>query len=73
MELLKIVEADELLDWPDSQTYGLFPSIWANPDLFLFIFVLFNHKIFRKKLGFSGIFGGEGEHADHLTTATAQI
>ena len=49
---------------------------WANPGLFLFIFVLFKHNIIEKTLGFSGIrtriVGVEGEHADHLTTTTAQ-
>ena len=48
---------------------------WANPGLFLFIFVLFKHNIIEKTLGFSGIriwiVGVEGEHADHLTTTTA--
>ena len=48
---------------------------WANPGLFLFIFVLFKHNTIEKTLGFSGIrtriVGVEGEHADHLTTTTA--
>ena len=50
---------------------------WANPGFFLFIFVLFKHNIIEKTLGFSGIrtriVGVEGEHADHLTTTTAQL
>ena len=45
---------------------------WANPGLFLFIFVLFEHKFYRKTVDVSGIqtrnVRVEGEHADHLTT-----
>ena len=45
--------------------------------LFLFIFVLFKHNLYRKTVGVSGIrtriVGVEGEHADHLTTTTALI
>ena len=48
---------------------------WANPGLFLFIFVLFKHKLYKKTVGFSGIqtriVRVEGEHADHLTTTAA--
>ena len=48
---------------------------WANPGLFLFIFILFKHKFTNKTLGFSRIrsriVGYEGEHDDHLTTTTA--
>ena len=48
---------------------------WANPCLFLFIFVLFKHKFYRKNVGISviqtRIFRYEGKHADHLTTTTA--
>ena len=44
---------------------------------FLFIFVLFKHNLYRKTVGVSGIrtriIGVEGEHADHLTTTTAQV
>ena len=47
-----------------------------SPATFLFIFVLFNHKFYRKNVGVSGnrtrIVGAEGEHADHLTTTTAK-
>ena len=43
---------------------------------FLLIFVLFKHKSYRKNWDFGGIqtriVGGEGKHADHLTTTTAQ-
>ena len=50
---------------------------WANHGLFLFIFILFKHKFYRKTVGVSGIrteiIGVEGEHADHLTTTTAQV
>ena len=46
----------------------------ANASLFLFILVLFKHKIYRKTVGFSGIWtwivGVEGKYADHLTTTT---
>ena len=39
------------------------------PGLFLFVFVLFKHKVCRKTVGFRGIrtriIGVEGEHADH--------
>ena len=46
------------------------------PASFLFIFVLFKHNYSEKIVGFSGIqtriVGVEGEHADHLTTTTAQ-
>ena len=49
---------------------------WAYSSLFLFIFVHFKHKLYRKTIGFSGIqtriVGVEGEHADLLTTTTAQ-
>ena len=42
---------------------------WANPGLFLFIFVLFNNNFTEKIVDFSGnrtrIVGVEGEHADH--------
>ena len=48
----------------------------ANPGLFLFIFVLFEHNFYRNTVGFSGIrtrfVGVEGEYADPLTTTTAQ-
>ena len=46
----------------------------GQPRPLLFIFVLFNHKFYRKTEGFSTIqtrIAGEGEHADHLTTTTA--
>ena len=50
---------------------------WANPGLFLFICVLSKHKFSEKTLGFSGIrtriVRVEGEHADHLTTTTANL
>ena len=43
----------------------------------MFIFVLFKHNLYRKTVGISGIrtriVGVEGEHADHLTTTTAQV
>ena len=46
----------------------------AIPGLFLFIFVLFKHKFYRKIVGVSEfqtrIVGEEEEHADHLTTTT---
>ena len=46
----------------------------AKHGLFLFIFVLFKHKFYRKTVGFSGIQTRNvkvvGEHADHLTTTT---
>ena len=49
---------------------------WANPGLFLFIFILFKHKFYRKTVGFSRIrtqiIRVECEHADHLATTTAQ-
>ena len=50
---------------------------WANPASFCF-FVLLKHKFYRKKtVVVSGIrtriVGVEGEHADHLTTTTAQV
>ena len=55
----------------------LFFKKWAYPGLFLFIFVLFKHKFYRKTVGVSGIrtriVGVEGKHADHLTTTTAQV
>ena len=42
------------------------------PGLFFFIFVLFNHKYYRKTVGVSKIrtriVRAAGEHADHLTT-----
>ena len=48
---------------------------WANPGLFLFIFVLFKHKLYKKTVGFSsGIrtrIIREGEHANHLIATTA--
>ena len=48
---------------------------WANHGLFLFIFVLFKLKLYRKTVGFNGIrtriVGVEGKHPDHLTTTTA--
>ena len=48
---------------------------WANPGPFLFVFVLFKHKFYRKTACFSRIrtriVRVEGEHADHLTTTTA--
>ena len=74
-----------LLMLPDStaEVFGwnrlnvCFLKKWANPGLFLFIFVLFKHNIIEKTLGFSGIrtriVGVEGKHADHLTTTTAQL
>ena len=44
---------------------------------FLFIFVLFKHKFYRKTVDVSGIrtliIGVEGEHADHLITTTAPL
>ena len=50
--------------------------IITNPELFSFIFGLFKYKSWRKIVGISGIWtrihGVEGEHADHLTTTTAQ-
>ena len=49
---------------------------WANPGFFLFIFILFKHKFYRKNVGFSlirtRIVRVEGELADHLTNTTAQ-
>ena len=46
------------------------------PASFLLIFVLFKHKFYRKTVDVSGIqirnIRVEGEHADHLTTTTAQ-
>ena len=43
--------------------------------LFLLIFVLFKYELYRKNCGFSRfrtqIVRVEGEHADHLTTTTA--
>ena len=49
---------------------------WANPGLFLFIFILFKHNFTEKTVGFTGIrtriVEVEGEQADHLTTTTAQ-
>ena len=45
------------------------------PASFLFIFVLFQHNLYRKTVIVSGIrtliVVVEGEHADHLTTTTA--
>ena len=45
---------------------------WTNSGLFLFIFVLFKPKFYRKTLDASGIrtriVRVEGNHADHLTT-----
>ena len=50
--------------------------LWANPASFLFVFVLFKHKFYRKTVDVSGIgariVGVEGEHADHLTTTTPE-
>ena len=50
---------------------------WANHGLFLFIFVLFKHKFYRKAVDISGIrtriVGVEGEHAEYLTTTTAPL
>ena len=47
----------------------------TNPGLYLFIFILFKCKFYRKTVGFSGvrsrIVGIEGKHADHLTTITS--
>ena len=44
---------------------------WANPGLFLFIFVFSNTNLTVKTVGFSRIrtriVGVEGKHADHLT------
>ena len=55
---------------------SFFKKKWANPASFLFIFVLFKNNLYRKTVGVSGIrtriVGVEGEHADHLTTTTAQ-
>ena len=49
---------------------------WAHLGLFLFVFDLFKHKLYRKSVGVRGIrtriLRIEGEHADHLTTTTAQ-
>ena len=49
---------------------------WAIPGLFLFIFVLFKHKFYRKYVLSreiqTQIIAVEGEHANHLTTTTAQ-
>ena len=46
----------------------------GQPHLFLYIFVLFKQKFYRKIVDVSGIWtwimGVEGEHADHLTTTT---
>ena len=57
--------------------FFFFKKKWANPGLFLFIFVLFKHNIIEKTLDFSGIrtriIGVVGEHADHLTTTTAHL
>ena len=54
----------------------MFLKKWANHGLFLIIFVLFKHKFFRKTVGVNRIrtriIGVEGEHADHLTTTSAQ-
>ena len=42
---------------------------WANLGLFLFIFVRFKHKLYRKTVSLSGIqtriVGVEGEHTEH--------
>ena len=50
---------------------------WANPGLFFVYFRFFKHNNTEKTVGFSGIrtriVGVEGEHADHLTTTTAQV
>ena len=49
---------------------------WAYHGIILFIFVLFEHKFYKKTEGISRIrtpiVGVEGEHADHLTTTKAQ-
>ena len=59
------------------QCYYLFLVKQLNPGLFLFIFVLFNHKFYRKTVDVSvigtRIIGVEGEHADDLTTTTAKV
>ena len=51
------------------ETRLIFFKNWANPGLFLFIFVLFNNNFTEKIVDFSGnrtrIVGVEGEHADH--------
>ena len=48
---------------------GSFFKNWANPGLFLFIFIIFNNNFTEKIVDFSGnrtrIVGVEGEHADH--------
>ena len=50
---------------------------WANPGLFLFIFVRLNVNFYRNIVNWSGIrtkiVGVEGEHADHLTTINAHL
>ena len=50
---------------------------WTNPGIFLFIFVLFKHKFYKKTVGYSGIqtwiVAVEGKHADHSTTTTAPL
>ena len=54
----------------------LFFKKMGQPRPLLFIFVLFNNNFMRKFIDLSGIrtriVGVEGEHADHLTTTTAQ-
>ena len=49
---------------------------WAYLGLYLFISVLFKHKLYSKNCRCQGIqtqiVGVEGEHADHLTTTMAQ-
>ena len=60
---------------PTSIKEILFFKKWANSGLFLFIFLLFNHRLCRKNtVGFNRIqtwiVGVEGEHADLLTTTT---
>ena len=50
---------------------------WACHGLFLFIFVLFKHKFYRKTIGVSRILtqivGLEGKHDDQLTTTMAHV
>ena len=49
----------------------------ANPGLFFVYFCSFKQQFYRKIVNFSGIrtliVRAEGEHADHLTTTTAQM
>ena len=57
--------------------HRFFKKMCANPGLFLFIFILFKHKFYRKTVGFNGIRTRivrlVGQHADHLTTTMGQI